>query len=115
MKNIACNRIIGLAASAGMIAVAGIPIPAQASLLPVIDINDTQVYAPRIIASDDPANWRAPSGNPFDGVGKLILNRADGVFGCSGSLLDGGGFMVTAAHCLTDDDGNSILNSATAS
>ncbi|MDR4520785.1 MAG: trypsin-like serine protease [Nitrosomonas sp.] len=115
MKNIARNRIIGLVASAGVIAVVGIPIPAQASLLPVIDINDTQAYAPRIIASNDPANWRAPSGNPFDGVGKLILNRADGTFGCSGSLLDGGGFLVTAAHCLTDDDGSSILNSATVS
>jgi secreted trypsin-like serine protease len=115
MKNTWRNRFIILIASAGMTAFAGTPVPVQASLLPIIDINDAKAYAPRIVASDEPSNWQAPSGDPFDGVGKLILNRTDGTFGCSGSLLDGGGFLVTAAHCLTDDDGNNILNSAAVS
>jgi secreted trypsin-like serine protease len=115
MKHTLHYWIILLTASAGMIAAAGVPVPVQASLLSGIDINDAKAFAPLIVASDDPANWQAPSGDPFDGVGKLILSRTDGTFGCSGSLLDGGGFLVTAAHCLTDNDGNSILNSATVS
>lgn len=96
-------------------AVAGFCASAQASTLPVLDLDSVKEFAPLMIASDDPDNWIAPSGTPFDGVAKLILNRSDGSFGCSGSLLDGGAFLMTAAHCVTDDDGNNVMNSTTIS
>lgn len=94
---------------------AGLSVSAHATTLPVIDLDAAKEYMPLMVASDDPANWIAPLGLPFDGVAKLLLSRSDGNFGCSGSLLDGGAFLMTAAHCVTDDDGNNLLNSATIS
>lgn len=94
---------------------AGLSVSAHATTLPVIDLDAAKEYMPLMVASDDPDNWIAPLGLPFDGVAKLSLSRSDGNFGCSGSLLDGGAFLMTAAHCVTDDDGNNLLNSATIS
>jgi secreted trypsin-like serine protease len=47
------------------------------------------------------------AGHSFlDGEAKLRITFASGGhFGCSGSLVGGGAFVLTAAHCLTDDDG----------
>jgi len=80
--------------------------------MPIIDLDRAEEFAPLIIASDNPDNWIAPIPGILDGVGKLILHRSDGNFGCSGSLLGGGDFLITAAHCVTDDHGKNILNSA---
>jgi secreted trypsin-like serine protease len=43
----------------------------------------------------------------LNGEAALRITFASGQhFGCSGSLVGGGAFVLTAAHCLTDDDGN---------
>jgi hypothetical protein len=50
-------------------------------------------------------------GNGFDGVVSLQLNRTDGTFLCSGTLLQGGQYILTAAHCLANDNGANVTTS----
>lgn len=56
-----------------------------------------------------PSNWRFAPGQVFngvagalDGVAKLSFSNADGNWACSGSLLQGGMYVLTAAHCADD-------------
>ena len=58
---------------------------------------------------DDPSNHEVPTSDPHDGVAKLILARTDGTFGCSGTLASGAQHIITAAHCVTDNNGNYVL------
>jgi Trypsin/PEP-CTERM motif len=53
------------------------------------------------------------AGHAFlDGEARLsIAVTSGGHFGCSGSLVGGGAFVLTAAHCLTDDNGAKIATS----
>ncbi|PHV08808.1 peptidase S1/S6 [Janthinobacterium sp. BJB412] len=53
-----------------------------------------------------PSNWHFLPGQSFngvagalDGVARLTFTNPDGVYGCSGSLLAGGAYVLTAAHC----------------
>ncbi len=73
----------------------------------------TAIAVPMYTTVDDPANHVVGSGGSLDGVGKIILTRSDGTFLCSGALLTTGLHVLTAAHCVTNDFGNFILNSAT--
>jgi len=59
----------------------------------------------------DPDNYETPSGGVYDGVGDLILARADFTVRCSGALLTDGIHVLTAAHCVTDDGGDLNLRS----
>ncbi|MTW31837.1 trypsin-like serine protease [Pseudoduganella danionis] len=56
-----------------------------------------------------PSNWRFTVGQSFngvvgalDGVARLSFTNADGNWACSGSLLAGGQYVLTAAHCADD-------------
>jgi len=71
------------------------------------------IAVPMYTTVDDPANHVVDSGGSLDGVGKIELTRSDGTFLCSGALLSTGLHVLTAAHCVTDDFGNFVLNSAT--
>jgi hypothetical protein len=51
----------------------------------------------------DPANYVVSPPSIFNGVARLIVNMPSGTYSCSGTLLGGGQYLVTAAHCLTDD------------
>lgn len=56
----------------------------------------------------DPNDLSTSSGLDLSGVGRLFLDidAAVGSGGiCSGSLMEGGRFLLTAAHCVSDDDG----------
>ena len=68
----------------------------------------TATVRPLYTTVDDPANHIVGPGGPLDGVGKLSLHRIDGTFICSGSLLPTGEHVLTAAHCVTDENG--IIN-----
>jgi len=61
---------------------------------------------PLYTTADDPTLHLTSPGGAFDGVSRLSLNRSDGTFLCSGTLLSSGKEILTAAHCLTDNNGN---------
>ena len=71
------------------------------------------VAQPLYTTYGDPANYLTGSGGTLDGAGKLVLTRSDGTFGCTGGLLWTGEHVLTAAHCVTDDFGNNVLQSGT--
>jgi len=74
----------------------------------------TAAVRPLYTTADDPANHIVGPGGLLDGVGKLSLIRDNGkTIGCSGSLLPTGEHVLTAAHCVTDDDGIFNLSSGT--
>jgi hypothetical protein len=63
------------------------------------------VPAHAIVSTSSASNWLSSAlANPdsLDGVAKLVIN---GSTGCSGTLLAGGAFVLTAAHCVTDASG----------
>ncbi len=62
----------------------------------------------------DPADNIVGRGQGFDGVARLVLSRTDGLVRCSGALLNGGRDILTAAHCLTDDQGTLNTNTVLA-
>ncbi len=62
----------------------------------------------------DPSDYLVGAGGVFDGVADLIVQRSDGTFRCSGSLLASGQDVLTAAHCLTDGDGTPNASRITA-
>lgn len=64
--------------------------------------------AQAIVSTSDPANWLGSSVSALSGVAKLVIN---GSTGCSGSLLAGGAYVLTAAHCVTDGSGVLSANS----
>lgn len=59
-----------------------------------------------VIGGLDPnaAMYGTPKGGAFDGVGAIFVDYGDPQFGyiCTGTLVGGGQYMVTAAHCLSD-------------
>lgn len=67
--------------------------------------------AQAIVASDGTGNWLGAGLPALDGVGKLTIVNPGGSFLCSGSLLAGGQYVLTAAHCLTNDT-TGALNAA---
>ncbi|MCH9040856.1 MAG: trypsin-like serine protease, partial [Thaumarchaeota archaeon] len=81
----------------------------------VIEGENLIAYARALYTSlDDPSNHEVPTSDPHDGVAKLILTRTDGTFGCSGTLADDRQHIITAAHCVADNNGNYILRSGSA-
>jgi hypothetical protein len=58
-----------------------------------------------VSSTDDPAGRvlnPGAFGGAFDGVAKLLFSNSSGNFVCSGSLLSGGQYVLTAAHCADD-------------
>lgn len=66
------------------------------------------------VTTGDPDNYVVNSPSFFDGVAALILNTSLGERDCSGSLLSSGKYILTAAHCLTDGEGNLITSESVA-
>ncbi len=83
---------------------------------PVGPLRAYQAASRLVVAGADPnaIQYQTPKGAGYDGVGALFIERTDGNFLCSGTLLAGGAYMLTAAHCLTDAQGQMITQRATA-
>ena len=96
-----------------LISLATLLFPAQALLAVPVNPNLIAQKRPLYTTADDPALHLTSPGGAFDGVTRLSLNRSDGTFLCSGTLLSSGKEILTAAHCLTDDNG--ILNTISTS
>lgn len=59
--------------------------------------------AQAVVSIDEPVRHRLePSafGGAFNGIARLDIPVDDDIFRCTASLLEGGSFMLTAAHCL---------------
>ncbi|MEJ6007439.1 trypsin-like serine protease [Paucibacter sp. AS339] len=99
---IAAAALLGLAGAAhagGDLTVANMRVPSgSAGYLDPLTGNTSAV-----------ANWRFAPGQVIggvagllDGVARLSFSNADGNWACSGSLLAGGQYVLTAAHCADD-------------
>jgi len=71
------------------------------------------VVQPLYTTYGDPDDYLTASGGSLDGAGLLILTRSDFTVGCTGGLLWTGEHVLTAAHCVTNNFGNNILQSGT--
>src|SRR5207248_1906030 len=68
------------------------------------------------VSTSSPSNWVGTSMSALDGEAKLIINWADGSNGgCSGSLLTGGQYVLTAGHCVTGAQATTSMTRATVS
>lgn len=94
------SRVGVLALSAGIVFTAG-----QASAAPL-----TATFAPLYTTTDSPANHVVPGGGFLDGVGDFIINSSNR---CSSALLGDGLHVLTAAHCVTDENGADDFNFGT--
>jgi len=71
------------------------------------------VVQPLYTTYADPADYLTAPGGALDGAGLLILTRSDFTVGCTGGMLWTGEHVLTAAHCVTNNSGNNILQSGT--
>lgn len=74
---------------------------------------------PLYVTSDGSATHTTTPGTPVfgvdhDGVADLIITRSEGTARCTGSLLSDGQSLLTAAHCLTDNDGAPVITNVQA-
>ncbi len=62
--------------------------------------------AEAIVVSGDPNDYLVQPGTGYDGVVRLNIDRTDFENGalCTGSLLPTGLYILTAAHCLTQEN-----------
>lgn len=74
---------------------------------------DVRALTPTTGNTTDWSNWRFAPGQQFngvaalDGVARLTFTSSDGGgYACSGSLLQGGAYVLTAGHCADDFVGN---------
>lgn len=102
----ASNRIVGVTPTADASPAGPLPNP----MLPEGPGNRPNPAA-NIVGGGD-AIYK-PSSNKT-GVVALIMQTPDGAFICSGSLLNGGRHIATAAHCVADGTGQRSATSTTA-
>lgn len=61
--------------------------------------------AQAVVSTGNPADWvlnPGAMGGALDGVAQVLYSNSGGNWACSGSLLAGGAWVLTAAHCATD-------------
>ncbi|MBB63556.1 MAG: hypothetical protein CMO81_00650 [Waddliaceae bacterium] len=82
-------------------------VDAQGASIEAIDETASEDLDPLIVSSDDISNHEVFPEDDFEGVVKLILQTfSGGTFLCSGTLLSDGLHILTAAHCVTDSNGD---------
>jgi hypothetical protein len=85
--------------------------------VPILSAPITFQSSPLIVTAGNPDDMRyaTPPGSGYDGIGRLLVDRADGSVACTASLLSSGRQVLTAAHCVTDNSGlvNALLGEVT--
>lgn len=69
------------------------------------------LQAHAVVSAGNPDDWiLAPGamGGAFDGVAQLLYTNSGGAWACSGTLLAGGAYVATAAHCATSFDAMTV-------
>ena len=103
-------------AAAAALAAVALPLSAQsANWQPLGTLTGA---SPAVVAPVDPnlPQYRVGAGDTrFNGVVRIIMNRTDGTFVCSGSVLNNGNRQVilSAAHCFTNALGANNTTSVT--
>ncbi|OYU98072.1 MAG: peptidase S1/S6 [Burkholderiales bacterium PBB5] len=67
--------------------------------------------AQAVVSSGNPSDWvlnPGAMGGALDGVAQVLYTNSGGAWACSGSLLAGGAWVLTAAHCATDFSSMSV-------
>lgn len=102
-----CFRLAALAAAA--LALSGSAFANSVDALIAPGFTPTKDLTPMTGNSSSPSNWRFAPGQAFngvvgalDGVARLSFVNEGGSWACSGSLLAGGQYVLTAAHCADD-------------
>ena len=91
------GRVLGVAGLA-----IGLALPAYGQGVPAGRVN----LDARLTTFGDPNDPMYTSIPPFlDGLARLAITRPSGTFGCSGALVGGGHFVLTAAHCVSGSSG----------
>jgi len=86
-----------------------------ASTLGMVATLATGMRSQAITVAGDPTDYIVSPGTGFDGVVQLSLNIINTSVGrCTGSLLPTGLHILTAAHCLTDNNGTFNIESGLA-
>src|SRR3954470_4735913 len=69
-----------------------------------------------IVSTSASSNWTGTSMSALNGEAMLTISRANGSnVICSGSLLAGGQYVLTAGHCVTGAQATTTMASATVS
>jgi hypothetical protein len=82
---------------------------AVAGAAATLAVNAWGAPAPLTGNTSSPTEWRFAPGQSFngvagalDGVARITFQASTGTYACSGSLLAGGAYVLTAAHCADD-------------
>ena len=83
------------------------PIPPFKGQIKLIEHNGLRALAmPLLTVYADPSDHLVYPPSSLEGVGRMSFATLDGgLFYCSSSLLNGGKYLLTAAHCTTDQNG----------
>ncbi|GMV44854.1 MAG: hypothetical protein AMXMBFR66_02520 [Pseudomonadota bacterium] len=105
-------RTLGAVALAAMLAAAAVQAEAAGTMTASLPVWAPSALSPLTSNLTDPPNWRLDPGASFNGVANafdgtaLLLFKIDsdpgGTYACSGSLMQGGEYVLTAGHCVTD-------------
>ena len=105
-----CTSALTLLVAAGAVQAQSLPTPQMASMSS--RPTSYQAVGKIVTAGSNPnaALYKTPAGTGYEGIGALFLTKTNGTFICSTTLMLGGQYMLTAAHCLTN--GSNTINTS---
>lgn len=75
----------------------------------VFTVVETTMTGQAITTPGDPSQYITPT-DSYSGVPFLELQKSSGEAFCTGSLLPGGSYILTAAHCVTDSENQGVFD-----
>ena len=75
----------------------------------VFTVVGTTMTGQAITTPGDPSQYITPT-DSYSGVAFLELQKSSGEGACTGSLLPGGSYILTAAHCVTNSENQGVFD-----